>query len=318
MTSTIEWTDRHDWNPVRGCTRVSPGCVNCYAETMAARFSKPGQWGHGFAQMVHPDAVKDCKYFSIPGASIRGGKPRWTGRVELQMDRVHLPLRWAKGVPGKNKCFITTTSDPFHESLTDDDIDLLFAVMISRPDWIFQVLTKRSGRMRKYLTGHRWHHWAALARKLRDQFPRLRTPDIRGGDCAPVPNVWLGVSVEDPQRADERIPDLLTTPAAVRFISAEPLLGPMDLRMLRYDGLTNIDALTGEHGVNLPLRGRSPKLDQVIVGGESGPHHRDNNFEANARSLLAQCRATGTAFFGKQNTGKRALPTDLQIREFPA
>ena len=309
MTSTIEWTDRHDWNPVRGCTRVSPGCGGpgphggCYAEAMAARFSKPGQWGHGHAEM-------------------RGGKPHWTGTVTMQMERLTLPLRWRKGVPGQNKAFASSTSDLFHESLTDPEIDLLFAVMALRPDWIFQVLTKRSERMREYLTDPR-----------RGERAFFGTPDLMRAagmskDMAhaafarlyagPLKNVWLGVSVEDQQRADERIPDLLATPAAVRWISAEPLLGPVDLERIPCDGWT-IKALSG--GIYRPFGatwGSYANLDWVVTGGDSGPRHRDNGFEANAGSLLAQCAAAGVPFFGKQNVGKRALPEDLMVREFPA
>lgn len=318
-TSKIEWTDRSDWNPVRGCTRVSPGCGGpgphggCYAEVLAGRFSDPGQWGHGFANRT-PAGM------------------RWTGKVELIEDRLTLPLRWRKPAPGKNKVFASSTSDIFHESLTDEDIDRIFAVMIQSPDWTFQVLTKRSGRMREYLSRHRWHKWAAIARELRDQFRHLRTPDIRGGDCCPVPNVWLGVSVEDQQRANERIPDLLGTPAAKRFLSCEPLLGSVDLSCIeprdwksppRWWGIDMIDAtngwgLTFDEDSEVDETHTLPSIDQVIVGGESGPRCRDNDFLTNARSLRDQCRTAGVAFFGKQNVGKAALPDDLLIREFPA
>ena len=129
----IEWTDRSDWNPIRGCTRVSPGCGGpgtqggCYAEGMAARFSKPGQWGHGFAEM-------------------RNGAPRWAGQVELQKDRVALPLSWRKPA----RVFVSSTSDVFHEALPDKAIDKLFAVMALCPHLTFQVLTKRPERMRQW------------------------------------------------------------------------------------------------------------------------------------------------------------------------
>lgn len=309
--SKIEWTDRSDWNPIRGCTRVSPGCGGpgphggCYAEAMAARFSDPGQWGHGFATRTPA-----------------GG--RWTGKVELQLDRVTLPLRWAKGIPGRNKCFITSTSDPFHESLSDPEIDLIFAVMALRQDWIFQVLTKRSQRMREYLTDPRRGERAFFATPelmkaigvTRDQahtaFARLY--------AGPLKNVWLGVSVEDQTRADERIPDLLAAPAAIRWISAEPLLGPIALHRIPHPihEAMFIDALDGHTwGYDSgPFEHRAP-LDWVVTGGESGPRHRDNQFEACARSLHDQCASAGVAFFGKQNVGKRPLPEDLMVREFP-
>jgi protein gp37 len=116
----------------------------------------------------------------------------------------------------------------------------------------------------------------------------------------PLPNVWLGVSVEDQKTADERIPLLLQTPAAVRWISAEPLLGPVDLRTIQHDRMVEIDALTGDHGVYRPLAGRSDRhLDWVVVGGESGSGARPME-EAWARSLRDQCVAAGVAFHFKQ------------------
>ena len=183
-TSKIEWTDA-TWNPVRGCTRVSPGCGGpgdqggCYAERMAARFSKPGQWGHGYAEMV-------------------GGKPRWTGKVGLApIDTIEAPLHWMT----PRRIFVNSTSDLFHESILDEWIDRMFAIMALCPQHTFQVLTKRPERMRRFGS-------LSAAR--------------------PLPNVWLGVSAERQQEADERIPLLLETPAAVRFVSTEPLLGPVD------------------------------------------------------------------------------------------
>lgn len=299
MASTIEWTDRHDWNPLRGCSRHSEGCRNCYAEVMAARFSKPGQWGHGFASIVQTPSGPDH---------------RWTGKVELQEDRVTLPLRWATGIPGRSKCFITSTSDPFHESLPDVAIDRMFAVMALRPDWIFQVLTKRSDRMRDYMSRSIGRIGDAVM-KIRETELATKlglgpnglgpVPHLRpGATWWPLPNVWLGVSVEDQDSADHRIPDLLATEAAIRWISAEPLIAPVDIRKyLQWPGTI--------------ANGMDATLDWVVTGGESGPGHRDNDFEANARSLRDQCTAAGVAFFGKQNTGKKPLPSDLQIREFP-
>jgi protein gp37 len=189
------------------------------------------------------------------------------------------------------RAFPNSTSDFFHESLTDGDITLLFAVMIMAQDWDFQVLTKRSDRMREYLSKPRWHIWS-LAGRMIDPARWQNLRPIIGGDHTPPPNIWLGVSVED-QATKYRIEHLRATPAAKRFVSAEPLL---------------------EHLGDVNLTG----IDQVIVGGESGPGARDNNFLTNARSLLTKCRAAGVAFYGKQNVGKGPLPADLQVREFPA
>ncbi len=126
--SRIEWTDRSDWNPIRGCTRVSPGCVNCYAEAMAARFSDPGMWGHGFATRT-------------PGGA------RWTGKVEVQWDRLTLPLNWRKPA----RIFASSTSDWFHQALPMEEIATLTAVAIAAVHLrghTIQVLTKRADRMR--------------------------------------------------------------------------------------------------------------------------------------------------------------------------
>ena len=291
--SKIEWTDRSDWNPIRGCTRVSPGCGGpgphggCYAEAMAARFSDPGQWGHTFAERTPA-----------------GG--RWTGKVELQEDRVTLPLRWAKGVPGRNKCFITSTSDPFHEGISDIEIDLLFAVMALRPDWIFQVLTKRSQRMREYLlhrqsSKFRWE--AALDAVRTNQSPfqlgdALEWLSRRG----PLPNVWQGVSCEDQQRWDECTADLKATPAAVRWVSAEPLLGPIETGFgwvhHHPDNDRSNPALA--QLVRAARRNLDPgAIDWVVVGGESGPRARPMPADW-ARSLHDQCANAGVAFFFKQ------------------
>lgn len=306
--SKIEWTDRSDWNPIRGCTRVSPGCGGpgdhggCYAEAIAARFSGPGQPFHGFAR-------RDYR-----------GRPRWTGAVELVENRLTLPLRWRKPDPGMNRCFPTSTSDPFHENLTDPEIDQLFAVMIMAQHWTFQLLTKRSARMREYLARPRWHQWAQAGRRIDPERWR-NLPPIIGGDLTPVPNLWLGVSCEDQQRWDERTADLKATPAAVRWVSAEPLLGPIETGFGSIHHHPDNDRSNPALAqlVRAARRNLDPgAIDWVVAGGESGPRHRDNDFETNARSLRNQCAAAGVAFFGKQNVGKRPLPEDLMVREFPA
>ena len=293
----IEWTGA-TWNPIRArsiaadgterkgwhCEHASEGCRNCYAETFNKRL------GTGF----------DYK----PG--------HLRGDVEVYLDEKMLlqPLKWKKA----RQIFVCSMTDLFADFVTDEMLDRVFAVMAQSPQHIFQVLTKRSARMRAYLSQHRWHKWAALARELRDQFPKLRTPDIRGGDCCPVPNVWLGVSVENQAAADERIPDLLATPAALRWLSCEPLLGPVDLSALMFideecpnwemEGSTPIqDPETGQQECcrNCDYTGiiSVPKIDWVVAGGESGcgarPMHPDW-----ARRLRDQCAAADVPFFFKQ------------------
>jgi len=288
--SEIEWTDA-TWNPVRGCTRVSEGCRNCYAEILAARFNKPDQWGHGFAQTVITSA----------GAIDH----RWTGKVSLIESQLDLPLRWKQ----PRNIFVNSTSDLFHEALPEADLHRVFAIMALAPMHTFQVLTKRAERMRDYCSKD-WTYESVYCemgnlgeRLLGDPHPyRLFYPN---GMPWPLPNVWLGVSVEDQERAEERIPLLLDTPAAVRFISAEPLLGPIDVTRLRGGTL---DALDGhdfeaigdirDAGV-LSRTKHSPGLDWVIVGGESGHDARPMHPEW-ARALRDQCAAAGVPFFFKQ------------------
>lgn len=272
--SGIEWTDRSDWNPMRGCTRVSEGCRNCYAERIAGRFSAPGQPFHGFTTQTPAGA-------------------RWTGKVEMVPGRLDLPLRWRK----PSRIFVNSAFDLFHESVPDEWIEGIFGIMAAAPQHIFQVLTKRAGRMR------RWFDGATLDRcqaelASRDLWPAIsmltaRTDYINGP--WPLPNVWLGVSAEDQARADERIPHLLATPAAVRWVSAEPLLGPMDLMKKKWRDCY-IEEYGGPGSELVPLiRG----IDWIVAGGESGPGARPMHPDW-ARSLRDQCAWAGVPLFFKQ------------------
>ena len=184
----IEWTDA-TWNPVTGCTMVSPGCDHCYAETIAHRFAGTAAYPDGFA-------------------------------VTLRPERLDQPLRWRR----PRRVFVNSMSDLFHKDVPDEYIACIWAVMALAPQHTFQVLTKRHGRMRSLLDddGFIQRVWNEMDGFL----PRAKHPDESRW---PLPNVWLGVSVEDQQRADLRIPALLDTPAAVRFLSCEPLLRPVDL-----------------------------------------------------------------------------------------
>lgn len=241
--SKIEWTDA-TWNPVTGCTKVSPGCDHCYAETFAERFR--GTPGHYFENGFD---------------------------VQLRPDKLDQPLEWRK----PRRIFVNSMSDLFHDQVPDKYIAQVFAIMAAAPQHTFQVLTKRHGRMRSLLSS------SAFVRR-----------------CAPIwplPNVWLGVSVENQQWADIRIPALLDTPAAVRFLSCEPLLGPVDL------GLADLcpDCL-GLGGWPCHTDGyhyKRPGIDWVIVGGESGRGARPMHPEW-ARQLRDQCQAVGVPFLFKQ------------------
>jgi protein gp37 len=276
--TAIEWTDV-TWNPVRGCSLVSPGCTNCYAMKQAHRFSQP-----------KPNA-KTCDY-DAPYAGLTkltNGGPVWTGDVRLVPEKLDEPLRWRK----PRRVFVNSMSDLFHEGVPDEFIDAVFGVMASAQRHTFQVLTKRPDRMRAWfqriataseppdLVAQR----AAWSGGAREQMARHLHP-IKGTfrhQPWPLPNVWLGVSVEDQARADERIPLLLETPAAVRFLSVEPLLGPVDFRKV-----------PGFNRVNLSLRDW-----WVIVGGESGPGARQCDV-AWIRSVVKQCHDAGVPCFVKQ------------------
>ena len=290
--SSIQWTDA-TWNPVRGCTKVSPGCAHCYAETFAERFR--GVKGHPYEQ----------------GFDLR-----------LVPEKLIEPLSWKK----PRRVFVNSMSDLFQEGVPDEFIDQVFAVMAMTPQHTYQVLTKRADRMRAYCADP--HRPAAIDTALlwavsvaNRSWKCLVQPNAPSGvEGWPISNVWLGVSVENQHFADERIPLLLQTPAAVRFISAEPLLGPLVLSCGYW--------LECEPGLNLPT------LDWVIVGGESGHGSRPCHTDWIANVVL-QCARAGVPCFvkqlgsnGYQLPGGYPLrdrkggdmgewPEDLRVREFP-
>jgi protein gp37 len=293
--TSIQWTD-HTWNPTRGCSRVSPGCEHCYAEVIAARFGGPGLPFGGYARR-----------------GPQGG--RWTGKVSLVEDKLGDPLAWKE----PRKVFVNSMSDLFHEKLSNEEIAAVFGVMSACPQHTFQILTKRSARMRE------WFAWLAAACKERvgseDWFVQntaiklgVKIPlhTVKGTIKSypwPLENVHLGVSVEDQTRADERVPDLLACPASVRWLSCEPLLEAVHV--------------TGMAG-----------LDWLVVGGESGPGARPMSLTA-ARSLRDQCGADDVRFFFKQTGAVLARAhglkdlhggtfheyppewDDLRVRQFP-
>ena len=255
--TSIEWTDRN-WPWARGCSRVSEGCRNCYAERMAARFP----WGKGFAEMTNAG-------------------PRWTGRVEFQPQALNEPLRRRK--PAR---WFPSTFDPFHESLDFNDIAAVYGVMAAAEQHTFQILTKRPER--RLLFHERLGHDPLLT--ITSALSRQKVNFPRALDLShewPLLNVWEGVSVEDQATADERIPKLLDTPAAVRFISLEPQLASVNLEPFLW---------CWDDGGPEPVR---PRLDWVIQGGESGPGARP--FARTwAETVRGQCAAAGVPYFLKQ------------------
>jgi len=291
QATSIEWaTDV--WNPVAGCDLVSPGCTNCYAMRMAARLEAMGQAKYaGLTEKVNGNAV-------------------WTGRINLDHASLAAPLSWKK----PRRVFVNSMSDLFHEGVPFDYVDQVFAVMSLCPQHTFQVLTKRPGRMEEYFSGRTWGDVIAAVRDpdarepwvrqftahyaLDDVFAGTREgatgyfdPPLAGPRMPqqwPLPNVWLGVSVEDQKRADERIPVLLDCPAIVRFLSVEPLLGPVDLKLNAY-----WNPLGRNSSLHLnSVTHRRDGIGWVIVGGESGPGARPFHPEW-ALSLVDQCHTFG-------------------------
>lgn len=259
----IEWTDA-TWNPVTGCAKVSQGCKHCYAEREWPRMTRlvPAYAGRDFTD------------------------------VRTHGDRLDQPLRWKK----PRMIFVNSMSDLFHPDVPDEFIDQVFAVMAMAPRHTFQVLTKRPGRMRDYMRR------SPNTKALRELAPSVRGLPMHEDEVIspwPRPNIWLGVSVEDQAAADERIPLLLDTPAAVRWISAEPLLGPVDLNRILVNRERGFHASALHEQHDDCYYQSNAQLDWVIVGGESGPKARPMQGDW-ARGLRDQCAAAGVPFLFKQ------------------
>lgn len=257
--SKIEWTDA-TWNPVRGCEIVSSGCKNCYAMQTAHRFSGPGMAYEGLTRQTR-----------------RG--PVWNGKIKLVPELLDQPLRWQR----PRRIFVNSMSDLFHDDVPDSFIDDVFAVMALSPRHTFQVLTKRPERMRRYMKAlDLYNRILRAADKFRAKRPRLNNvpisdPALNGG--AHMPQVWLGVSAEDSKTYKERVLYLADTPAAVRFVSFEPLLS--DVGNLMLDGVFE------------------GAFHWAIVGGESTPKARPVHPDW-VRSIRDQCNAANVKFFFKQ------------------
>jgi protein gp37 len=303
--TAIEWTDRV-WNPTTGCDRVSPGCDHCYAMTMAKRLKGMGS----------------AKYQ-------KDGDPRTSGPgfgVSVHLDTLDQPIRWRK----PQRIFVNSMSDLFHDSVPDEYIARAWATMALTPRHTYQLLTKRHGRMRSLIGSERFagHVYRAVNDILAQGDPPRIADDVIvaaldgfcRGNFAVLPNVWGMVSAEDQRRAELRIPALLATPFAVRGVSAEPLLGPIELGDWAWGGDRCPDRQcndsTWDHNCTIGAR----RLDWVIVGGESGrgarPMHPDW-----ARSLRDQCQAAGVAFLFKQwgeyRPAQPGVDTWDQLNTFP-
>lgn len=275
--TAIQWTDA-SWNPVTGCTKVSPGCAHCYIVTTPA--------------------------FRIAGWKFVDGSTD----IRFHSQRLPQPLSWRR----PRRIFVNSLSDLFHEGIPDAFIARVYGVMVAAYWHEFQVLTKRPERRRALLRDRAFRELVAgeaaqLINTLRG-VDRVRTlgtnsrsyvgtVNLASWNAGAARNIWEGVTAENQRWADVRIPQLLATPAAVRFVSAEPLLGPVDFsthKALNPDG--SFAGWRVPHG-----------LHWVIVGGESGPGARPCDVEW-IRAVVRQCQAAGVAVFVKQ---LGARPVDL-------
>ena len=242
--TSIAWC-HHTFNPWWGCAKVSPGCANCYAEAIDARWGAP-HWG-----------VKAPRRFF--------GDKHWAE-----------PLRWneaARRAGERRRVFCASMADVFEDAPgLEEQRKRLWRLIYDTKNLDWLLLTKRPENVLRC-----WNMWAIMG---------------------PPSNVWLGTSVEDQERADERIPELLKAPARVRFLSVEPLLGLVDLMQLEPAGKPIIDCLHGMSGWGCAAD-ECGAVDLVIVGGESGPRARPCDV-AWVRAIVAQCRAAGVACFVKQ------------------
>ncbi len=306
--SKIEWTDAV-WNPVVGCEKVSEACKNCYAIGMA----------HRLAGIEH-----SAKKYEGITKKTEGGRINFTGKVRLDEASLLKPFQWKKG----KKIFANSMGDLFHKDVPFEWIDKVFAVMALCPHHTFQILTKRPERMREYFESrvsnfnqpiedcileivrkddivfenNKNNAWVSLFKEWVDE----------GGQKAyctlstdAMPNVWLGATVENQKTANERIPHLLACPAKVRFLSCEPLLEAIDLNGIFEDfcdggKMSYIYPLKGYRHTTQTIKNTTiPKIDWVIVGGESGRGARPTHPDW-VRSIRDQCKEAGVPFFFKQ------------------
>lgn len=275
--SKIEWT-QHTWNPITGCTKISAGCQNCYAENIAKRF---------------------------------GGKDGF--KVALHPEKLVMPLSRKK----PTTYFVCSMGDLFHDDVPFDFIDEIFVTIALTPHHTYQILTKRPDRMREYFSSFDLTKLEKIAQIMlmrnkecgsyqnilwpsKEEAPKLNN--------FPLENVWLGVTAENQKEANHRIPILLSTPAALRFVSIEPMLEAINLEMI-IDAKSNdrfrtvYSALSGKKTLwdttNLLAEGKIEKLDWVICGGESGQRARSLN-PLWIKNLQEQCSQAKVPFFFKQ------------------
>lgn len=268
----IEWTDA-TWNVITGCSVVSAGCKHCYAMRLAG------------TRLAHHPSRMGLTFDTPVG-------PVWNGHVRFNENWLDQPLRWKR----PRRIFVCAHGDLFHEGVTEEWLDAVFQVMATAQRHTFQILTKRADRMQAYLRSRSFHPlseavWTMTASESPDG---EWTPATRGGGV--LPNVWIGVSAEHQGAADARIAALLATPAAVRGVSLEPLLGPISLAQ----------------ACSAQPDGQPRDLDWVIVGGESGVGARPMH-PTWVRHLRDECAAAQIPFFFKQWGSWAAHTTDSEV-----
>lgn len=302
--SKIQWTDA-SWNAIRGCTRVSAGCVNCYAEKRAYRIL---QQQKGMAAKAEAEG-KTVKLPLAYDGTVRlsgTGEARWTGNIQLAPHLLDQPLRWTKS----RLIFCNSMSDLFHPGVPFEYIDKVFSVMQASPHHTFQILTKRPERALEWMkdAGNR-------VTKVGEQLAADKgwCHAFEDSDW-PLKNVWFGISAEDQATADERIPILLQLDAFVKWVSYEPAIGPVDFDQPRCDNCGEVSDSVADDGATPwciecdqecsyghwldPLNGG---LNWIVVGGESGTKDKVRPFNIEwARSTIKQCADEGVACFVKQ------------------
>lgn len=286
MGTKIEWCTE-TYNPIVGCSKVSPGCDNCYAEKMAKRLAHMGVYQ--YQNVLNHEWIKDedGDYTDC----IRYDK--WSGETYLVKEALDKPLHWKK----PRMIFVTSMGDLFHESVPFEWIDKVFSIIQKCKQHTFLILTKRPERMRQYF----------------QDYCRIRYPYL---------NIWLGVTCENQELADKRILILLDIPAAKRFVSVEPLLSNIDLTYIKLIDGDYLDAINGmeyfsvDHTTKQDSR-QVNKLDWVICGSESGSGRRECN-EHWVRSLRDQCVKAKVPFFLKQlhRNGKKITMPELDGKEW--
>ena len=261
MSTKISWTDE-TWNPIVGCTKISEGCKNCYAEKMANRLSGMSLQSPKYSMVIH--------------------EGKWSGNTFMDESALEKPLSWKK----PRRIFVCSMGDLFHESVPFSWIIELMFVINKCPQHTFQILTKRPERMHEFFTD-----WVPNPFML--QFGELS-------------NLWLGVTAENQEQADKRILVLLDIPAAKRFVSIEPMLGPIDISEYLHESCCTSEIRQNEGCIcayNLDDIPTEVRVDQVILGGETGPGARPMH-PAWVIQIRDQCIGSNVPFFFKSQGGK--------------